>query len=614
MDQGTTARETQDIPTAQPQAPDASPEERRTCLQCGSDVTKAALYGRYRVCPHCRVHYNLPALQRISLLADPGTFRETNASLVPLDPLSFSDHVSYRERLSQAQSVTGLLEAVVTGTAYIGGMQTVLAAMDFGFMTGSIGSAVGEKIAQAAELALRQRTPFVLIMSGGSPRIREGVLSLMQMAKMVTTLKKLHKKGVPYITVTASPTTSHHLASAASMADVVFAEPKAIMGFAPKRVVEQVSGDGLPPDFHTAEFYLEHGVVDAIVDRQHLKTQLALVLDLLSFRYRLTIANRARLRHVERPPAPAWERVQLARHEERPVPRDYIERILSNFVELHGDRVNADHKGIITGMGYLAGEAVMVVANDRGRGADGQAGHDGRVYPQGLRKAQRAMRMAAKFKLPVVTLIDTPGAYQGIEAEEQGIAGAIGSTISLASDLPTPALSVIIGEGGSEAALSLSVTDRILMLENAIYTPISPEAAAWLLYRDPGRVDQVAAALKLTAEDCRSLGIIDEVVPEPEGGAHTNFDEAARQLERMLVQSLLDVQMTFNRTMLRNRFRKFRNIGTYSTYLEATLANEMTQFQETMLKSLRDLKDRFTGSGKTPPRPGPDHFPRFPPG
>ena len=604
-------REVTEELSAEQAAAESSYVEQHRCLDCGVDVTREPLYGRYRVCPHCRYHYNLPALQRIALLADPGTFRETNQALVPLDPLSFADHVSYRERLSNAQSVTGLLEAVVTGTAYIGGMQTVLSAMDFGFMGGSIGSAVGEKIAQAAELALRQRLPFVLVACGGSPRIREGVLSLMQMAKVLTTLKRLHKKAVPFIAILASPSSSHLLAIAASMADVVLTEPGATIGFAPKKVVEQASDRELPEEFHTAEFYKKHGVIDAIVDRQALKQQLALVLDLLSFRYRLTIANRTRLRHVERPPAPAWERVQLARHEERPTARDYIERITSNFFELHGDRVNADDPGIIIGIGYLAGESVMVIANDRGRGDDAARCREGRLYPEGLRKAERAMRMAARFKLPIVNIIDTPGAYQGIEAEENGIAGAIGSLISLSSDLPTPILAVIIGEGGSEAALALSVADRILMLENAIYTPISPEAAAWLLYRDPERVDQVAAALKLTADDCRSLGIIDHVVPEPEGGAHTNVDEAARQLERMLVQALLDVQMTFSTTMVRNRFRKFRNIGTYSTYLEATLATEVHQFQETVLKSLRELKDRFLGQNRPANRP-PDHFPRLP--
>ena len=582
-------------------------EQTDRCLHCGADVEHAPAYTRYRVCPQCRFHYNLPALRRINLLTDAGTFREMNQSLVPLDPLSFSDHLSYRDRLSQAQSVTGLLEAVVTGTANIGGIHAVLAVTDFGFMGGSIGSAVGEKIAQAAEAAVRQRVPFVLVASGGTPRIREGMLSLMQMAKVVTTLKRLRKKQVPFIAVLGSPSSSYLFSSAASMADVILAEPGALIGFVPKKVVERASDkERLPKDYHTAEFYLRHGAVDAIVDRQRLKQHLALLLDLFSVKFRLTIANRARLRAQEAPQAPAWERLQLARHEKRPSARDFVERITSNFVELHGDRVSADDQGMMIGMGYLAGEAVMVIGNDRGRDDDAGAT---RVTPAGLRKAQRALRMAERFKLPVITLIDTPGVLQSIEAEEQGIAAAVGETISSMSDLRTPIISVIIGEGGSEAAIALSVADRILMLENAIFTPITPEAAALILYRDPDKVEEVAEALKLTAYDCRTFGIVDVVVPEPEDGAHTNFDAAARQLERMLVQSLLDVQTGFSFSMLRKRFRKFREIGSFSTYFQATLASEVTQFQGSMSKGLRDLKDRLTGKEAGPPEP-----PNFPTG
>jgi len=592
---------------------EAQQEQGNQCLHCGTDVARAPVYTRYRVCPQCRFHYNLTALQRITLLTDAGTFREMNQSLVPLDPLAFADHLSYRERLSQAQSVTGLLEAVVTGTGNIGGIQSVLAVTDFGFMGGSIGSAVGEKVSQAADLALRQRAPFLLVACGGTPRIREGMLSLMQMAKVVTSLKRLRKKSVPFIAVLASPTSSYLLSSAVSMADVILAEPGALVGFGPKKVVEEATPkETLPKDYHTAEFYLRHGAVDAIIDRQSLKQHLALVLDLFSVKFRLTIANRVRLRPQEAPQAPAWERLQLARHEQRPSARDFVARIVSNFVELHGDRISADDQGILIGMGYLAGEAVMVIGNDRGREEDEDTS-DARVTPSGLRKAQRALGLAERFKLPVVTLIDTPGVLQTIQAEEQGIAGAVGETISRMSDLKTPIISVIIGEGGSDGALALSVADRILMLENAIFTPIAPEAAAWLLYRDPDKVEEVAAALKLTALDCRAFGIVDVVVPEPEDGAHTNFDESARQLERMLVQSLLDVQMTFNFTMLRNRYRKFREIGSYSTYFQATLANEVTQFQGTMFKGLRDLKRRLVGKGNASDDSGRQELPKLPP-
>ena len=170
------------------------------------------------------------------------------------------------------------------------------------------------------------------------------------------------------------------------------------------------------------------------------------------------------------------------------------------------------------------------------------------------------------------------------------------------AELPTPVLSAIIGEGGSEGALAFSVADRLLMMENAIYTPISPEAAALILYRDSSRANQVAASLKLTAEDCVELGIVDGVVPEPEEGAHTNIGEAARQLERLLVQSLLDVQMTFTRTLLRNRAKKFRKIGSYGTLFEVALASEADKAQESFVNSVQDVVDRVLGRESDPHR------------
>jgi acetyl-CoA carboxylase carboxyl transferase subunit beta len=583
----------------------AAAAEDQPCLDCGALLADSLTYQRYRVCDECRYHYYLPARQRIDLLTDADTFREMNESLVPLDPLSFVDNVPYRERLGRAQQVTGLVEAVVTGTGYIGGMPAVLGVLDFGFMGGSIGSAVGEKITLAVEAAVEKRLPFLLVVCGGGPRMQEGILSLMQLAKTASAMKKLTRRGIPFISVLASPSTGQLYATAAGMADIIIAEPGALIGFAPLRDAKEATGKPVPKDFQTAEFHIEHGAIDGIVDRQSLKQRLALLLDLLTFRYRLTLQNRTRLHPVHQVEAPAWDRVQKARHQHRPTSRDYIERIVSNFVELHGDRVFGDDPAIVAGMGYVAGEAVMVIGQERGRGEDAACAHQGRVFPEGFRKAERAMRLAAKFKLPVVTFIDTPGAYQGLEAEERGIGGAISSAISAVSDLKTPVLAVIIGQGGSEAALALGMADRVLMLENAICAPTTPEDAAWVLYRDPERADEVASALKLTAPDCVRLGVADAIVPEPEDGAHTDFDGAAREVERMLVQSLLDVQMTFNRTLLRDRLQRFRRIGIYGTSFQATLATEALHVQDLLRRGLRRVKDRLQGSvpqaGESPP-------------
>ncbi|MBF8299059.1 MAG: acetyl-CoA carboxylase, carboxyl transferase, beta subunit [Dehalococcoidia bacterium] len=592
------------VPPNQPSEPSVSQESR--CLDCGADLPSDPVFIRYRVCSVCRYHYYLSARDRIALLADAGTFHESNESLVPTDPLAFIDDVPYRERLVQAQGVTGLLEAVLTGTAQIGGTSAVLAVVDFGFMNGSIGSVAGEKITLAAELALQRRRPFVLVVSGGGSRMQEGALSTLQMAKVVLAVKRLSTAGVPFVSVLASPTTGQLYVGAGSMADVVFAEPGAIIGYAPLSAARQATRGALPKNFNTAEFHLQRGMIDRIVDRQTIKQQLALLLDLLGVRYRLTLAKRSKRRAIDPPQANAWERVQKARHRERPTSCDYIERITTNFVELHGDRISGDDPAIVAGVGYIAGVAVVVIGQERGRGEEAAKRHEGRIYPEGFRKAERVMRLAARFKLPVVTLIDTPGPYQGVEAEERGIGAAISSTMATMSDLKTPALSVIIGQGAGEAALAMAIADRTMMMENAIWTPVAPEAAAWILYRDLERADEVSASLRLTAEDCRVLGIIETVIAEPEGGAHNDFDGAARLLEQSLVESLLDLQMTFSRTLMRRRLRRFRSIGNYSNLIEATLASEAKHFPNLLRRRLQELTGRFRGAPRPRTGSGPD--------
>ncbi|GAI28546.1 unnamed protein product [marine sediment metagenome] len=214
-----------------------------------------------------------------------------------------------------------------------------------------------------------------------------------------------------------------------------------------------------------------------------------------------------------------------------------------------------------------------------------------RPYPEGFRKAQRAMNLAAKFMLPIITLIDTPGAYPGLEAEERGMGSAIAQCLAQMSDLPTPIISVIIGEGGSEGALAFGVADRILMLENAIFSVIPPERAAVLLYRDASRAEEVAPALRLTAEDCKELGVVDVLVPEPKGGAHVAPDEAARQLKKFLLNELVQVQGISANRLIKARYAKFRGMGRYSSRISVAISKERDQLQEYISQRLEEFKE-----------------------
>ncbi len=566
---------------------------RDTCIACSEDLSDSDLYAAHRVCPSCRFHYSMGARERIASLADRGTFRETNRSVVSLDPLSFSTRVSYKARLFEDQRRTGLTEAVVTGSCSIGSSPAVLIVLDFGFMGGSMGSVVGEKVALAFEHASKRKLPVVAVVTSGGARIQEGMLSLMQMAKTTIAAMQLSEKGLPFICVLANPTTGQVYASFANMADVLLAEPGAIVGFAPLRYVKRSTGRPMPKGSHTAEGHLEHGLLDKVVDRTELRDVLAVLLDLLGTRYRLDAQTKP-TRGAE--PLPdrtgAWDSVRLARHEGRPTARDYLDRMCTSFVELHGDRVFGDDLSMVTGIAHLSGQTVVVIGQERDRrGGGGDADADW-ATPEGLRKAQRAIALAAKFELPLLTLIDTPGPATSLDAEQRGIGAEIASTMAALESSEVPSIAVVIGEGGGESALALAVTDRVLMLEHAIYSVVSPEEAAGLIYQDAGRAEEVAESLKLTSEDCRELGIVDETVQEPPGGAHTSPDDAARELRSAVLRNLAELQHTSDKRRLSRRYKKFRNVGRYSSRVRAAVAREVNSLQGRMASGVRRIARR----------------------
>lgn len=584
---------------------------RHSCLACGGKLVDSVLYRRLRVCPHCRFHHSLPARRRVATIADAGTFTETNRWIRSLDPLSFSPRVSYRVRLIKDQARTGLTEAVVTGTCNIGGTPSVLIVLDFGFLGGSMGLVVGEKVTLALELAARKRLPVVAVITSGGARIQEGVLSLMQMAKTVIAANALHDKGLPFVSVLGNPATGQVLASFGSSADIILAEPGAHIGFAPFRAVKDQAGHRATIDRYTSEQQLRHGLVDRVVDRQELKHEVANTLDLLSPYFKLEASRRMTPPRPALRPLQPWEMVKLSRHPRRPRARYYVGEVFGNFLELHGDRVFGDDPTVITGIGRLAGESVVVVAQQKRRSkpAQGDDGAEmdpameipGQTRPEGFRKAKRAVELAGRFKLPLITLVDTPGPMLDLEAEHKGLASAISELISTMSRAPVATVSALIGEGGSEAAMAFSVADRVLMMQNAIYTPISPETGAEAELHDAGRAEELARALRVTSVDCRNMGIIDRIVPEPEGGAHANPSEAARLLKVALMRELIELKGTYPRTLVRRRQKRFRKMGEYGSRFRAALRRELRVWGTAVAASMKALRDGTHDEGEEAP-------------
>ena len=544
------------------------------CLFCEEPISDSPSYLTYRVCPFCRFHYTVTARQRIELIADKGTFKESYKYVSSVEPLSFSRRGRYRKFHSQDQSRTGLTEAVVVGKCRIGDTEVMLIVLDFGFMGGTMGSVVGEKVSVAFENAARRGIPAVAVVTGGGVRIQEGVLSLMQMAKTVTAANRLREAAVPFIVVLANPSTGQAYASFANLADVILAEPGSLIGLSPLRTLREVSKMPLPLDAHTAEAHVGHGLLDNVVDRENLQTRVAALLQILTAQ-KLGKSNHKSLlkwEPEECAEVEPWEAVAAARNSERPQATAYFRAMLDPFIELRGDRLNSDDRSIVAGLGFMDGQPVAVIGQQRRPLVEGESYH---VFPDGLRKAQRVIELASRFKLPLVTLIDTQGADPGLEAEEQGIGNAIAMTLSSMLNVPTPMVSVVIGEGGSEGALALGLSDRILMQQYAIYSPISVNHTLGSANHDYMLDREAAEALMLTAHDCVELGIADQIVPEPEGGSHLDTREASAALQSAILANLAQLGKMSQGKLLKKRYKKFRRMGEGSGHSEEAMNREV---------------------------------------
>ncbi len=489
----------------------------------------------------------LDAAARIRLLAD--SFTEHDAGLTGADPLGFD---GYPEALEAAREATGLAEACVWGVAETDGIRYALVVLDFRFLGGSMGTAVGEKVARAYEGALGERLPLVAVTASGGARMQEGMAALVQMARTVEARRRHASAGLGQVTLLTSPTTGGLYASFASLADVILAEPGATVGFAGPRVVEQLTGTTPPPDVHTAEYALGHGLVDGIVARSEQRETIA-----RSLRNLTGVPGSAhRLRALPAAASeklPAWERLGLARDPARPKGPAVLDALLTDAIELCGDREGADDPAVVVRIGALraGGRRVVAVAQD--------PSGEGRIRPAGFRKAIRAFELAGRIGAPVVSVIDTRGADPLPESEGGGIASLIARTFLAVLDCPSPTLAVVTGEGGSGGALAMAPCDRVLMWENAVFSVIAPEGAASILYRDGSRAPELAERLRITAADLVGLGIADEVVPEPGGGAQT---DPARALEALAaavdgaVESLAGEPSAARRTQRGRRWRR----------------------------------------------------------
>lgn len=630
----------------------------RKCPKCKLYHDEKPVLATGGVCPTCGELYRLTSDERLDYLFDKDSFEEWNTGIPETDPLSFPD---YDAIIEKNRTKSGLEEAVRCGSALLKGRKIAVCIMESTFMMGSMGSVVGEKITRTIERATDERLPLIIFTASGGARMQEGLVSLMQMGKISAAVERHSRAGLLYISVITDPTTGGVTASFATQGDIIVSEPHALIGFAGRRVIQDTIKQTLPEGFQTAEFALEHGLIDAIVERSDLCEYLSKVVDIhcatqdleeiaapeesdgttagtirsviraareaalsraesngsdsadssedasgessgnsssakthpvkqggnpfarlfgkagaaLSGDESYPLKRALRKRGVADAPSilpmkkteagsdgednPAWQSVLLARNVHRPTAQYYIDHIVDGFIELHGDRAFADDGAIVGGIGWIDGIPVTVIAEEKGADLHQRIARNfGCPQPEGYRKSLRLMRQAEKFGRPIVCLVDTQGAFCGMEAEERGQGNAIADNLVAMSGFGVPVVCVVLGEGGSGGALALAMGNRVAMQEHAVYSVLSPEGFASILWKDRSRAAEAAAVMKMSAAEACEMGLIEEVLSEGEKPAHENPEQAVVAVHDFVTRSLEELLPMTSDELRQQRYERFR--------------------------------------------------------
>ncbi len=540
-----------------------------TCPGCDHVLSGDAFYEHYRVCPECKRHFWLPARERVGIVADHGSFRETNSVVVSVEPLILQDALPVAERPS---SHVPAGETVLTGRVTIGGREAVLVVVDMAMTPGSIGIVAGERICLAFDDAAHRRIPVIAICSGGVQTDRESLLTFAQNVRIASVVGRLQRNSVPFISVLTHPTTGAFFTGLGNHANLIYAEPAAQIGMGPNR-------SRGPIDLGTAssEEMLVAGMIDGIVDRAILRDRLVTTLDVLGSR------------GTPRPSAsPVWTTIPRGRGGDdlavscniaRPDPWQLLESLRTGFVELHGDRTGSSDPNLLAGVGQIEGVTAGLIAIRRAP-----------LTAEGFRTIVRLYRLAGQLEIPVISLVDSPGLPEVSATEGAALSNAIAQAVRVAISLPIPTVSVLTGVAAGPGAMALTVADRTYMLEHALFSTSGLDRPM------PPGVAPVSAAGMWGARESLRLGAVDGVIPEPAGGAQSDPDATAQQIRLAIIAALAELNGIGQRRLIDERSRKLRHSGLSTPAGREALHIEIAQLhelQQSLGRSIDELRGRL---------------------
>ena len=561
---------------------DYSIESLENCLQCDKKIKNSELYSTYKICHNCNFHFYIKPYDRINLLTDRESYVEFNQELPDEFNYIYDKYPDYAKRAQKDTERTGLNDSVLTGYASIGGNRCILIILDFSFMGGNLGLISGEKISLAIDLAVSKKLPIVSIISSSGTRLEEGMISIMQMAKITLSMANAKKSNIPSISLLTNPCTGQAYATLATFSDIIMSEPGASVGLSPLKDLKHSSGS-VKFESRTSDSLVSRGLIDSIVNRNYQKEEISRIIDLLNNRHKLVYENKnENVNEFALSDIPIDKREYISQHPSRPSASLFLNKVFEHFFELKGDRLLENSERIVTGLAQLGGQTVMLVAQEYIKDISSSIGKHG-LSSTDFRKCTRAISLASRFNIPIITFIDTKGHDLSYEEEIKGIGVSLGGTLLSMAELNSPSMSVLIGVGGSEAALSLDISDRRLMLENAI-----------LKISDHNTEKNMV----LGSRECKELDIVDIIVPEPIGGLHLNPDECFSLLRKVLMIELAELNQMSSRSRFRSKYNKFRGIPGFSNNMLTDLTNDVLSVKSKLTNYLNIKLGKYKSSKK----------------